>query len=84
MCVCTTSALDFVSAKIPTPHGEISVAWKRCGGGGLTLRVSVPEGTVAVVVMPDVSMREVGFGEHVIECNAPSVEARQERQCDRE
>ena len=67
------SALGFVCARIPTPHGEISVEWRRCGREGLTLRVSVPKGTVAVVVMPDGSMREVDVGEHVIECDESGI-----------
>ncbi|MBR3222937.1 MAG: family 78 glycoside hydrolase catalytic domain [Kiritimatiellae bacterium] len=61
------SALDWAKATVPTPHGEITAEWTRCGSGrDILLRLVVPRGTLAEVVMFDGSTREVGVGEHRI------------------
>ena len=62
---CPPSALSWVKAKIPTPHGDISVEWKK-QGGNLVLDVAVPEGTSAVVVMPSGKKHKIGSGFHTL------------------
>jgi hypothetical protein len=45
--------LTSVSATVPTPHGDVSVAWATdAATGALTLNVGVPVGTVAEVAVP--------------------------------
>ena len=62
---CPPSALSWVKAKILTPHGDISVEWKK-QGGNLVLDVAVPEGTSAVVVMPSGKKHKIGSGFHTL------------------
>jgi alpha-L-rhamnosidase len=46
-----------------TPHGSASVSW-RMDGDALALDVTVPDGCVAEVVLPDGRELEVGSGRH--------------------
>jgi alpha-L-rhamnosidase len=56
--------LTSASAKHLTPYGEASVAWERAGGR-LTLKVTVPVGSTALVVVPGAGDTvEVGHGSH--------------------
>ncbi|MDR6685302.1 alpha-L-rhamnosidase [Arthrobacter sp. 1088] len=55
---CPTAALTQASARHLTPYGEASVQWER-EGGKLTLDVTVPVGTTAVVHVPGTSEPEV-------------------------
>ena len=43
--------VTFAEGSVPTPHGAIGASW-RLAGDTLTLRLHVPEGTVADVVVP--------------------------------
>jgi hypothetical protein len=43
--------LTWAKGKVPTPHGDVEVAWK-LGEAGLTLDVTVPAGTTAEVRLP--------------------------------
>ncbi len=55
--------LTSASARHLTPYGEASVAWER-SGGRLTLRVTLPVGVTATVVVPGGDTVEVGHGAH--------------------
>lgn len=45
--------LSAVSGTMPTPVGDVSVAWKPAGGdGAVNLQVSVPRGRAATLVLP--------------------------------
>ncbi|WP_133249836.1 family 78 glycoside hydrolase catalytic domain [Brachybacterium endophyticum] len=61
-------------ADISASHGGIHAGWSWADGsdgttgtGGAVLRVSVPEGSIADVVLPDGRVAEVGPGEHTWE-----------------
>jgi Bacterial alpha-L-rhamnosidase 6 hairpin glycosidase domain/Bacterial alpha-L-rhamnosidase C-terminal domain len=45
------TGLDFVSARITTPHGEVSSTWWRVQDG-LRLEVEIPDGTPAEIFVP--------------------------------
>lgn len=62
---CPPSALSRVKAEIPTPHGTVSVEWKK-SDGNFVLSVAVPEGTSATVVMPSGKKHEINPGFHTI------------------
>ena len=60
------SALNHVKATVPTPHGSISVEWKKAEGK-FTLRVSVPKGTTAEVILPSGEKHVLTGGNHILE-----------------
>ena len=62
---CPPSALSWVRAEIPTPHGTVSVEWKK-SDGNFVLAVAVPEGTSATVVMPSGKKHEISPGAHTV------------------
>jgi alpha-L-rhamnosidase len=49
-----------------TPYGQAGVSWRRADGN-LTVDVSVPVGTTAVVTLPGTAPVEVGPGRHSFE-----------------
>lgn len=55
--------LDFAHGAYPTPNGEIVVDWKR-GTSGLELAVTVPQGTIAEISLPDAFV--VGEGQKTL------------------
>lgn len=58
--------LDWAKGVVPTPHGEIQVAWRK-QGEHLTLELTVPKGCIAEVKLPGAStMRPLGTGKHVL------------------
>jgi alpha-L-rhamnosidase len=58
------AALGFASARHLTPYGEAAVAWTR-DDGRLTVRVTVPVGSTATVVLPGaVGSEVVRHGQH--------------------
>lgn len=58
--------LDWAKGVVPTPHGEIQVAWRK-QGERLTLELTVPKGCNAEVKLPGAStMRQVGAGKHTL------------------
>ena len=59
--------LTSVSASTQTLYGRIAVDWKR-KDGACSVKVSVPVGCTAQVVMPDGSSHAVNSGEYVFEC----------------
>jgi alpha-L-rhamnosidase len=58
-----------------SPYGRIESAWHR-NGDRFPLRVVVPAGTEAVVVMPDGSTATAGPGEHSYTCTYPPEDGR--------
>ncbi|MDT7574268.1 MAG: alpha-L-rhamnosidase, partial [Pseudonocardiales bacterium] len=56
--------LTAAEATHESPHGRITSAWN-LDGNALTLRVVVPSGTEAEVVLPDGQTAVAGPGEHV-------------------
>jgi alpha-L-rhamnosidase len=60
------SALNHVKATVPTPHGLISVEWRKTEGK-FTLRVSVPKGTTAEVTLPSGEKHVLPDGNHILE-----------------
>ena len=59
------SALNHVKATVPTPHGSISVEWKKAEGK-FTLSVSVPKGTTAEVILPSGEKHVLTDGNHIL------------------
>lgn len=59
------SRLTFAEGTVPTPHGMIGARWE-VADDNATCRLTVPEGTEAVVSLPGVS-KTLGPGEHVLE-----------------
>jgi alpha-L-rhamnosidase len=59
--------LSSASATHETPYGAASVAWER-EGSRFHLSVDVPSGSVADIVLPDGTVREVGPGTHALAC----------------
>ncbi len=57
--------LTAAEATHESPYGRITSAWHLDGDGALTLRVVVPAGTEAEVVLPDGQTAVAGPGEHV-------------------
>ena len=55
------SSLDWVEASRMTPHGRVAVAWKRTNGR-ITLDVTVPPFTPAVLRLPDQPDRPLAAG----------------------
>lgn len=56
-----------------TPYGEARVAWSR-SGGTLTVDVSVPAGSSAMIELPGREVREVGSGTHQFSVDYRAVE----------
>ncbi|MCB9455853.1 MAG: family 78 glycoside hydrolase catalytic domain [Anaerolineaceae bacterium] len=63
------AGLAWAEGAVPTPHGEIEIAW-RWENDHFNLALVVPEYTTAEVVLPGVSVIYAGPGEHRI-INAP-------------
>ena len=57
------SSLDYVNAKMETPHGIISSSWRR-ENGGVRYMFSVPDGTCATILLPGTSELQVQSGSH--------------------
>ena len=57
------SALSFVRAIVPTPHGEIKVGWKKADGK-LGMEIVVPAGTEAEAVLPSGRRCRLHPGKH--------------------
>ena len=65
--------LTSAEAAHESPYGRIESAW-RLSGTDLELRVVVPSGTEAEVVLPDGTTATAGPGEHTFSCTVPTVE----------
>ena len=59
--------LSSAEAAHESPYGRIASAWRLCGAA-FELRVLVPPGTEAEVVLPDGAASSVGPGEHTLTC----------------
>ncbi|WP_339153919.1 alpha-L-rhamnosidase C-terminal domain-containing protein [Actinomadura luteofluorescens] len=59
------SGLRWAQGRVPTPHGDITAAWKR-DGGTFTLRVDAPRGTTATAGVPVRGASEVRAGGTVV------------------
>jgi alpha-L-rhamnosidase len=55
------NALDWAEASRETPHGRVAVAWKRINGS-ITLDVTVPPFTPAVLHLPSEPARPLSSG----------------------
>lgn len=64
--------LTWVEAAHESPYGRIEVSW-RLDGRQLDLRVTVPPGTTAEVVLPDATTSGVGPGRHTFLTTVPAV-----------
>lgn len=62
--------LTWARCSLHTPRGLASVFWEE-GERGLRLEITVPEGTTALVRLPDGSVREVPAGAHELTTSAP-------------
>jgi hypothetical protein len=62
--------LTYVKAFHETLYGKISVEWKR-ENDRFRLSLTVPVNTMAIVVLPDGTKRQVGSGNHNLECLYP-------------
>ncbi|TNM63192.1 alpha-L-rhamnosidase [Streptomyces sp. NP160] len=60
--------ITWASTALDSPVGRIEVDW-RSEGGELSVRVSLPEGVPADVVLPDGTARAVVGGEHELRCS---------------
>jgi alpha-L-rhamnosidase len=60
--------LSWAKASLDTPQGVVATSWSASGTGELDLEVAVPEGTTAVVRLPDATEQEVGPGVHRFAC----------------
>ena len=56
--------LEWAKGRVPTLQGDVLVNWKR-KGDRLDLRVTIPKGSVARIVLPGREPVEVGPGRHV-------------------
>jgi alpha-L-rhamnosidase len=67
------SVLQHAEARLMTPYGEAASAWTR-DGTRFVLRVTVPTGVTATVVLPDTqrSQHEVGSGTHTFMTDLPA------------
>lgn len=59
--------LEWAKGSIPTPRGSVRISWER-DEDEFRLRVQVPRGAKATVVLPDATSREVGSGDHSFRC----------------
>jgi alpha-L-rhamnosidase len=66
--------LTSAEAAHESPYGRIESAWRR-DGGSFHLRVVVPAGTSAEVVLPDGATDTAGPGEHTYTCTMPDEES---------
>ncbi len=57
--------LSHAEGTVPTPRGDIRVAWRR-DAGCFHLAVEIPDGCVAELVLPDGATTSVGAGHHVM------------------
>ncbi len=60
--------LKWAKGSIPTPRGNVKVSWER-DDDKFQLRVQVPRGAKATVILPDSTAREVGPGSHSFRCS---------------
>jgi alpha-L-rhamnosidase len=63
------AGIDWAEAECRTPAGTIAVRWNN--GGTFRLRLTVPEGAEAEVLLPDGSGRTFPAGEHECTSDAP-------------
>ena len=62
------TGLTFARGTVPTPRGEISVAWHRpAGGAPFTLDVTIPPNTAAAVAIPGGAAAQLGAGTYHVE-----------------
>lgn len=59
-----TSNLSWAKGRVPTPHGDIAISWKR--QPAFELEATLPEGVEADVVLPDGTKQTIGPGQHTI------------------
>ncbi len=57
--------LTWAKGALETPHGRLAVSWRQ-DGDALSVDVTVPAGTSAVLRLPDGSERELAAGEHSV------------------
>jgi len=67
--------LTSAEAAHESPYGRIESAWRR-SGASFELRVVVPPGTAAEVVLPDGTVTATGPGAHTFTCTVPEKSAR--------
>ncbi len=58
------SRLEHAHLEQTTPHGPVSVSWRRGAAGMVSVEARVPVGTTATVVLPGHEVFEVGAGRH--------------------
>jgi hypothetical protein len=58
--------LRWVKGRIPTPHGDVKVNWRR-DSGRFHLDVQIPSGTLAIVILPDGSEHRIAAGRHTFD-----------------
>jgi alpha-L-rhamnosidase len=69
---CPGGGLTHAEAAHESPYGRIESAW-RLDDGGFTLRVVVPAGTEAEVVLPDHSTHTAAPGKHTYTCTVEEI-----------
>ncbi|WP_432523606.1 family 78 glycoside hydrolase catalytic domain [Kineococcus sp. SYSU DK006] len=57
--------LTWARGALSTPHGRLAVSW-RLEDGAFSVDVTVPEGTSALLRLPDGGEQELGAGEHTV------------------
>ena len=57
--------IDWAETAYESPHGTISVAWRK-DASGFTLEATLPEGLPAVIVLPDGRTHDVAGGTHLL------------------
>jgi len=57
--------VSWARGALQTPHGRLAVHW-RDEAGGFSVDVTVPEGTTALLRLPDGSERELAAGDHSV------------------
>ena len=67
---CPVDGLHHVEAIIPTPHGKIRSEWTS-RNGRFELTLTVPDGTMAAVTLPDGIKRSADSGRQVFACEVP-------------
>ena len=60
--------LSWARGRVETPHGPLVSAWT-LEKGRFELKVTIPPETTAAVCLPDGSLKEVGPGEHILDCD---------------
>ena len=58
--------LRWAKGRIPTPHGDVEVNWRR-DSGRFHLDVQIPSGTHATVILPDGSEHRIAVGRHTFD-----------------